>query len=129
MSVAGVNGEGSPGGGTGTIEISSFSWGVDNSGTATTKGAGGSSGKTIVRSVVVTKQTDAASPVLFKYACAGHHYSTVSIEVRSSQSSGAAPGDSMTIVLSNVFVSSYSISGGGDENPEESVTLNFTKMR
>jgi type VI secretion system secreted protein Hcp len=130
ITIAGVTGEGSSVGGTGTIEISSFSWGVSNV-SATASGAGAGTGKVKVSSVTITKQVDSTSPLLFAACVKGTHYATVTLAVRKAGGSpGLAAGDSMQIVLSNAFVSSYSMSGGGgDEVPTESITLNFTKVQ
>ena len=128
MSVSGVTGDGSSVGGAGTIEVSSFSWGASNA--SSTAGAGTSAGKVKVSSITITKSVDRASPSFFKSACVGAHYPTVTLAVRKAGVAGTAPSDSMQIVLSNVFVSSYSMSGGGgDEVPTESITLNFTKIQ
>jgi type VI secretion system secreted protein Hcp len=127
LSVPGVTGDGSAAGGAGTIEVSSFSWGATNTSSA---GAVASRGKVKISSITITKSVDQASPAFFKNVCAGAHYPSVTLALRKAGSpEGTAPSDSMKIVLSNVFVSSYSMSGGGgDEVPEESLTLNFTKI-
>jgi type VI secretion system secreted protein Hcp len=127
LTVPGVTGDGSAAGGAGTIEVSSFSWGASN---ASITNAATSRGKAKISSITITKSVDQASPAFFKNVCAGAHYPSVTLALRKAGggAAGVAPSDSMQIVLSNVFVSRYSMSGAGDEVPTESITLNFTKI-
>jgi type VI secretion system secreted protein Hcp len=105
------------------IEVSSFQWGSK-------RGVGSPMGGTSdressapsVSEIVVTKVIDRASPLLSKCAATGCHYRSVILEMRK------AGGNQMVrYVLSNVMVSGYHVSSGGDR-PTESLSLNFTKI-
>lgn len=124
VTFAGVTGEGSPNG-PGTILVQSWSWGESNHGTLGT-GAGQGAGKVTMNSFSITKQVDKASAVLFLACAKGTHFTTVTLNVNPSASAGV-PGDAMVITMSDVFISGYSLSSGGDR-PTESLSLNFSKI-
>jgi type VI secretion system secreted protein Hcp len=108
----------------GWIEVNSFSWGVG-------RGIGSPMGGTAdressapsVSEIVVTKYVDKASPALSKCAATGCHYAKVILAVRKAGGGQAY----QQYVLTNVMVSSYHVSSGGD-NPTESLSLHFTKI-
>jgi type VI secretion system secreted protein Hcp len=124
VTFTGLTGEGTPNG-PGTIEVDSWSWGASNQSTIGS-GAGAGSGKVSMSSFNIMKRVDSTSPALFLACSQGTHFTTVTLTV-SPPSSGTTPGDGFQVVLSNAFVSKYSVSSGGDY-PTESVTLNFTKI-
>ena len=122
MTVAGVDGEGSNGHDK-WIEVDSWSFGVSSNHAISSAGLG--AGKPTFTSVTITKMVDKASPFFFRDCAAGTTLPTVAFTDESSAS--APPGDSLLVTLSNVKVSGYSISSGGDR-PSESVSFNFTKI-
>ena len=84
-----------------------------------TGGAG--SGRASLHEIIIVKTTDKASPKLMEAQTGGSHFQQAQIEmVRNGRTY-------LTYVLTNVMVSGYQVSGGGD-NPTESITLNFEKM-
>ena len=111
----------------GSIEISSFQFGVGRGISSPTGGsADRESSAPSVSEIVITKSQDSASPNFFKSVAAGHSSlgtCTITFD-KGSQPKGITY---LTITLTNVLVSSYSISSGGDR-PTESITLNFTKI-
>jgi type VI secretion system secreted protein Hcp len=108
------------------IEVSSFQWGVGR-GIATPTGAAADreASAPSVSEVVVTKPTDVASLKLLNEALAGEG-KTVKIDFTTTVKSKTETY--MTIELTNAMVSGYSFSSGGDR-PNESVSLNFTKVQ
>lgn len=86
----------------------------------------GSAARVDVSSIQVMKKTDKASPSLLKACATGKHIPKATITVRKAGSKSPY----LTIKLTNVLVSSYQLdsSGGGDAKPNESLSLNFTKI-
>ena len=98
-------------------------------GFASAKGKGG--GKVTVHDISITKKVDKASPLFFKNCVKGTHYKNETIAVRKAGGGGGSTGTQyLTYKLSNVIISSYQevSSGGGKSKPEESITLNFSKI-
>jgi type VI secretion system secreted protein Hcp len=109
----------------GTIEISSFQWGASRGISSPTGGsADRESSAPSVSEIVVTKNQDSASPLFSKCAATGCHYPSATLYVRKA---GGTQMEYLTYQLSNVMVSAYHVSSGGDR-PMESITLNFTKI-
>lgn len=86
----------------------------------------GSAARVDVSSIQVMKKTDKASPSLLQACATGKHIPKATITVRKAGSKGPY----LTIKLTNVLVSSYQLdsSGGGGAKPNESLSLNFTKI-
>ena len=85
---------------------------------------GGGAGKVGVHDISITKEVDKASPKL-SLACAdGTHFKKVTITLRK------AGKTYLTYNLTDVLISSVQISGsgGGQDVPLESISLNFTKI-
>ena len=70
----------------------------------------------------VVKTTDKSSPQLMLACATGKHYPKAVLYIRK------AGGESLTITLTDVLISSYQSGGHGDATPLESLTLNFTKI-
>jgi type VI secretion system secreted protein Hcp len=124
-----VNGESADSKHPDLIELSSFSWGVANHGTAGT-GGGGGSGAAEKSDFTVSKMTDKASNVLMVACAAGHHYTKATIYCRKA---GGEQLDFLTIELAPsekgaVFLSNYQIGGGEGGIPTETVSINFASI-
>ena len=117
--------------GSGWIELQSFQWGVGRGVSsprdATSGGAANrESSRPSVSEIVITKRTDAASP-LFSQAALHDTRDKCELHFDKANTSNAQPY--MTINLENVMVSHFSVSSGpGGDRPVESLTLNFTKI-
>jgi type VI secretion system secreted protein Hcp len=106
------------------IEISSFSFGVTQSG-GLGQGGGGGAGKATFSSFHVNKLYDAASPLLFKGVATGEHFKNATLSFRRR---GDNPGDFLTIKLEDVLISGYQ-QGGTKEPPLlEGVSLDASKL-
>jgi len=92
------------------IEVLSFSWATARGGPKT-------------HDFQVVKATDKASPLLAMASCNGKSPGQAMFVARKSGSTV----EYLKIKLTDVIISSYNTAGNTDDNPVETVTLNFTK--
>ena len=109
----------------GAEAISSYSFGVDQTGSSNT-GGGGGSGKANFHDLTFTKPTTASSPGLLLMCASGQHIPAVDITENTIAANGTAT-PFLRVHLTDVLVSSYQVSSGGDI-PTESVSLNFANI-
>jgi type VI secretion system secreted protein Hcp len=128
LELDGIKGESSDQKHKDTIEISSFSWGVSNSGSFSS-GGGGGAGKVSFQDLHFTSHVSKASPLLFKRAAQGEHIKKATLFVRKS-GGGGAQGDYYVIKLSDILVSSYQTKPSEDSDavPTDQFSLNFAKI-
>jgi type VI secretion system secreted protein Hcp len=109
-------------------DIYSFSWGASNPTTVGTE-SGLGAGKVSLSSFNFMKQTDRASPDLFKFCCTGQHIAEVVVSLR--KSGGKNPLDYITYTFKECMVESVQWSGssGGDDTPTESISVAFTSVK
>ncbi len=119
LKLDGIAGESTAAQHRGEIEISSFSFGVSNAGSP----AGGV-GKATPSSFSFLKTMDKSSPKLMLACCTGMHIQSGLLSV--SRPIGTAQSF-LKIDLSDILVSSYENSGGG-QVPSEAFSLNFLKI-
>jgi type VI secretion system secreted protein Hcp len=124
LKLDGVKGESSVKLHKGEIEISSFSFGVSNAGTAA-HGSGGGAGKTSFQSFTITKKLDKASPVLFQTAANGKHFKLA--EISFMRKAGGTQHDYLKIKLTDVLISSLQQGQSPHGTPQEAITFNFKK--
>jgi type VI secretion system secreted protein Hcp len=108
------------------IQMSSYSFGVSNAGSG---GFGGGSGasKANVQDLHFTKVADKSSPNLFQACCTGKHFDDATVTIR--KAGGDSPVEYLIYKLSEVFVTSYSVTGhDGGGIAQESCSLNFSKV-
>lgn len=126
MNYDGIEGEITAAGHEKWIELTNFSWGEAR---GLTGGAGGStreSGTVSIADVSITKMADCASPKLFVAGATGTVDKVVKIDfVRTAKGEEQVY---MQYTLTGTGVSSYSIAGGGEDRPIETMTLNFDKI-
>lgn len=107
------------------IELHSLQLGV---GRAVSSGAGGAkreSSNPSISEITVTKSYDESSAKLYKDALAGTFNSKV--ELKFTTTTKDKVDTFLAYELKNCGVSGYSLSSGGD-NPNESISLNFTHI-
>lgn len=128
LKVEGVPGECQKKGHEGEIDITSFSFGANQTGSFHTGGAGGGSGKAEISDIHITKQVDKASPKLFSFCAAGKHIKEVLIVSQKA-------GDGMNaliyykIKMEDVIVSSVQNQGASaGDSIIESVVFNTAKL-
>jgi type VI secretion system Hcp family effector len=91
---------------------------------SSTGGAGAGAGKVSIHDISITKKVDKSSPAFFKACVSGTHYKKVTITMRK-----AGGKQFIKYTMTDVVISSYQLipsSGGGA--PQESATLNFSKI-
>ena len=108
------------------MQILSWGWGMTQTGT-THMASGGGAGKVDVQDITITKPIDAGSPTLSLSCAKGTHYDTAVLTMRKA---GGTALEYVTLTLTDVLVSSYSVAhSGGDDTLTDTVTLNFGKFK
>jgi len=108
------------------IELNSFQWGVGRAiGTAARGAATRDASEPNISEVVVSKRLDKSSTKLFMDAVAGDLSATVKFKFTTTTKDKVETY--LAYELTNCGLSGYSVSGGG-EAPQESLSLNFTKV-
>ena len=108
------------------IQILSWGWGMTQTGT-THSASGGGAGKVDVSDLQISKNVDAASPMLALACCKGTHYDSATLTMRKA---GGTALEYVTITLTDLIVTSYSVSeGGGGDVLTDTFTLNFGKYK
>ncbi len=108
------------------IQIESFSWGMNQTGTFGA-GGGGGAGKVAIQDISITKYVDKSSPVLMAHCANGKHIKEALVTFRKA---GEKPLEYLKIKLSDLLVSSVQESGhGGGDLLLESATFNFGTVR
>jgi len=109
----------------GWIELNSFQWGVGRGISSPTGGAADrESSAPSVSEIVVTKATDMATIKLVNEALQGEG-KDVKIDFCKTDKGNLEAY--LQYTLTNTMISGYSLSSGGDR-PQESLSLNFTKV-
>jgi type VI secretion system secreted protein Hcp len=123
----GIQGESTMKGEEGAIKITSFEF--SGTSVADTSTTGLASGKRQLSEIVIQKSADAASISLFKSFLTGENVKgNVEIDfVTTGHGGGGTATPYLKYELTNVFITSYSLSSGGDR-PTESLSLNFQKI-
>ena len=107
------------------IDLVSFSWGVAQSGGGPGVGVGAGAGRPRFSGFQFVMKLNKASPQLFLACASGKHIKEANLSVRGA--GGKAQLEYLKIKFTDVLVSSFEESGGGDR-PEESVSFNFGKI-
>jgi type VI secretion system secreted protein Hcp len=106
------------------IDVLSWSWGVNQTGSMG-HGGGGGAGKASFHDLTFVHHVDAASPNLL-YACAsGEHIKDAKMTVRKA---GKTAQEFLVIKMSDVLITSVSPAGHDGANTSESVSLQFSKV-
>jgi type VI secretion system secreted protein Hcp len=105
------------------IELVAFSWGVTEVGSSD-HGGGGGAGKAHFQDFNFAMRLNKASPQLFLATASGKHIKEASLTVRRA---GKAQLEYLKIKFTDVLVTSFQESGGGEE-PQESVSFNFARI-
>jgi type VI secretion system secreted protein Hcp len=126
LKLDGIKGESADAKHKGEIDITSFSWGLSQTGIQAT-GGGGGAGKVAFQDISFIKKTDASSPLLMLNCANGTHIKEGNFVVRKA---GGTQLEYLKLKLTDILVSSFkdhgSISGG--DIPTESLSLNFAKV-
>jgi type VI secretion system secreted protein Hcp len=107
------------------IELLSWSWGVQQSGTMA-HGGGGGEGKASFNDFNFTHHVDKASAVLMKACATGEHIKEATITVRKA---GKGQQEFLILKMTDVLITSVNPSGSGDSAATaESVALQASKV-
>jgi type VI secretion system secreted protein Hcp len=131
LKLDGITGESTDEVHKGSVEISSFSWGVSQT-TSLGSGAGGAhAGRAVFQPMRFVSPTTSASAALFQACAAGTHIKSVLLTVRKSGDTGTtSPAE--TFQLFDCFVSEYFVGGPGDDTTGGDVdtfALSFSKVQ
>lgn len=114
------------------IELMSWSHGFHQPTTAATKSSDQQATSRANHSdLSCTKFTDASSSPLMHICWTGKQIDKITIECYRASGSddvGGGSTDYLTILMEDVIIGNFSISGGGDELPIENITFNYTKI-
>jgi type VI secretion system secreted protein Hcp len=127
LKVDGIKGESVIDGHAGEIDILSWNFGMNQSGTTHTA-TGGGGGKVSVSDITFSKLVDIASADLIKACTSGKHIKEVTLVVR--KAGGTKPVNYFTLKMWEVIVSSYTTGGSNDslDRIQETLTLNFARF-
>jgi type VI secretion system secreted protein Hcp len=106
------------------IDVLAFSWGVGQAGSAST-GGGGGAGKAVFDDLLVVARTSKASPLLWLACASGTHIKTA---VLTGRKAGKASQEFLTIVITDVLVSSYEVDGSDDDPPLDQASFSYGKI-
>ena len=107
------------------VEVLSWSWGVQQSGTMA-HGGGGGEGKASFTDFNFAHHVDKASPVLMKACATGEHIKEATITVRKA---GKGQQEFLIIKMNDIIVTSVALSSSDDTSAmAESVALRFAKF-
>ncbi len=111
------------------IEVGSVQWGIGRAISSPTGGNREASAPSISE-ITLTKTLDSTSPALFLNAVGGGASGGVTVKLHLVETTAGGTGTVFyELILSNVLVSGISTSGSsGDGPPQESISLNFTKI-
>lgn len=125
LKIDGIDGESADSKHGKEIDVLSWSWGANNSGSMAT-GGGGGSGVVNMHDFSFTMKMSNATPKLMLACATGEHIKNVKLSCRKA---GKTQQDYLVIKFSDVLVSSYQTGGSeGQEIPIESISLNFAKV-
>ena len=108
------------------VECDSMNWNVSRTlSTKTGQGKDRESTSPHISEITLTTKMDKTSPVFFSEACVGQGKTAL---IHLVQTSPNGVETYMEYTLTNTLVSGYSVSADEDNRPQESITLNFTKI-
>lgn len=129
LRIEGIAGESADAEHKGEIEVESFSWGVSQSASPGTGGAGGLAGKATFEDLNVVTPFSRASPRLLQACATGEHLPEAVLTGR--RAGGKAQFEFMTLTLSDVLVSTYRTTAAGADAsvPSDMFSLAYAKLR
>jgi type VI secretion system secreted protein Hcp len=125
LKIEGIKGESKDKAHQDEIEIESFSWGANQTGSFA-HGGGGGAGKVSMQDFHFVMVTNKASPLLFQACASGKHIKEATLTVRKA---GDKQQEYLKIKFNDLLVSSYQTGGHGSTAlPVDQVSLNFAKI-
>jgi type VI secretion system secreted protein Hcp len=125
LKLAGIEGESQDSKHANEIELLSYQFGAQQSGTAAV-GGGMGAGKVSVSDLQIVKRTDKSTPKLFLACCTGEHIPNATLTLRKA---GTSQQEYLIVNLTDILVSHLDNGGSTHSDiPTETVSLNFTKI-
>jgi type VI secretion system secreted protein Hcp len=123
LKIDGIEGESQDSKHPGAIELESFGWAMNQTGTFA-NGGGGGAGKVQMHDCHFVMKHGKASPKLMLACAEGEHFKKAVLTARKA---GKDQREFLKVTLWNVLVSSFQTSGRGghDEIPVDHISLNF----
>jgi type VI secretion system secreted protein Hcp len=106
------------------IDIEAWSWGETNAG-ASAPGGGRGAGKVAMQDFHFVMRLNKASASLMKACAAGEHIKDATLTGRKA---GKDQQEYLVYKFYDLLISSYQVSGGGDETATDQVSFNFAKF-
>lgn len=108
------------------IDVSSFQWGMSQSGSMHV-GTGGGAGKVTIQNLCIGKKTDKATANLMMACSSGKHYPEATLTVR--KAGGSSTVEYLVITMKEVMVTSFGTSSGIEDGQQtEDIVLNFGQV-
>ena len=123
LKIEGIEGESADRTHKNEIDVLNWSWSESQSGTMS-YGGGGGAGKVSMEDFRFTMRACKASPKLLLHCANGKHIPSALLTARKA---GETQQEYLKIKFTDLLVSSYQTGGGGEE-PLESISLNFSKI-
>jgi type VI secretion system Hcp family effector len=112
-----------------TMDIHSFEWGVNQTGTTGSSASGAVAGKAFFDVFVVIKHVDQASPVLYQICAEGRRLNQLTVHFTNIEE---GTGQSIEYKMTEVVVNSVRAGGspqGSDTIPLEQVSFSYNKIQ
>ena len=106
------------------VEVLSWSWGVQQSGSIT-QGSGGGAGKANFNDFNFTHRVDKSSPILMRACATGEHIKDATITVRKA---GKGQQEFLIIKMNDVLITSVNLSAAEKGVTAENVAMQFAKV-
>ena len=106
------------------VDVLSWSWGIQQSGSMA-HGGGGGEGKASFNDFNFTHHVDKASPVLMKACATGEHIKEATITVRKA---GKGQQEFLIIKMNDILITSVVPGGSEGSTTDESIMMQFAKV-
>lgn len=128
LKIEGIEGESQSDTNAKQIDLLSWSWGMNQSGT-THLGSGGGSGKVNVNDMSFTKYLDKSTPALITACCNGRHIPKATMQLYKA-GGGPKPLLYLELKFDEILISSYSTGGSSDglDRVMENISFNFRRF-
>lgn len=123
LKLAGVEGEATQKDHKNEIELLSWSWGVSNASYIT--GGGSGKGKAQPGEFTIVKRMDKSSATIAKNCASGKHFADA---VLTAAKSGDGQKDFLKITFTEVFITSYQVSGSAGADLIETIGMSYGKI-
>lgn len=107
------------------IEIDTFGFGVENTASSHSSGAGAS--KPVFSPVTITKPLDSTSPKLFEMTATGKHIKNAILDLV--RVGGDKPQKMMEYTFEDVVLTSDTVGGASGGSPTETVSFTYDKIK